>query len=405
MRILFVGPLFPLPAHSGGQIATIETLRSLHPLCEIHLLVPPPERDREANESELHRLLPGIRLHFYPARVPRRSQMYAIAVRTAVTGQNYWALAWQNRELRASVERLHAREGFDAVHCEWLQPAVSLRGLDLPIVIRTMDVHFLDMEAWAHSLPATARLRKRYWQRQSKRFRHFEASTLAAVHTVITLSVEDEVILRNCGVQNIVVIPPPRALEPKTPHVSSDVPLALFIGRLDMAPNREAFFLFADEVWPRICEKSKKRVRVVFAGGVPDDDVRRRAAACGIEIHAPLSDTDAARLFAEADLFLSPVRSGTGIKVKTLDAMAHGKPMIGFQGTFRGVPVESGVHAIVAETPAGFARALEQLIDDESRRRSISLAARDFIRTHFDPTILAERLANVYASVAQRHKS
>src|SRR5260221_506632 len=85
-------------------------------------------------------------------------------------------------------------------------------------------------------------------------------------------------------------------------------------------------------------------------------DARRRAAECGIELHAPLSDADAARLFAEADLFLSPITSGTGIKIKTLDAMAHGKPMLGFSAAFRGVPVENGVQAMIAETPADFAR-------------------------------------------------
>ncbi|MGH9423587.1 MAG: glycosyltransferase, partial [Thermoanaerobaculia bacterium] len=153
------------------------------------------------------------------------------------------------------------------------------------------------------------------------------------------------------------------------------------------------------EVWPLIREELKSRVRVVFAGGFADADIRARAAACGIEIHAPLSDADGARLFAEADLFLSPVQSGTGIKIKTLDAMAHGKPMIGFRGAFRGVPVEHGVQAMIAETPADFARMFEQLIDDEPRRRSIGSAARDFLRLHFDPSILGPRLANVYAAL------
>src|SRR5258708_27034969 len=200
MKILFVGPLFPIPAHSGGQIATLETLRSLHPHCEIHLLVPPPEGIRDVNESELRRLLPDVHLHFYQAPAPRRVRMYATAVAAAITGRTYWALSWRNRALRAAVKRQHAIEAFDVVHCEWLQPAVALRGLDLPLVIRTLDIHFLDMEAWAESLPAAAALRRWYWRTQAKRFRRFEAETLAAAHAVVTLSEEDEVILRGCGV-------------------------------------------------------------------------------------------------------------------------------------------------------------------------------------------------------------
>jgi len=357
MKVLFVAP--SSATVSGGAIATRETLRSLEPHCEIHHLA------SDAPE-------------------PSRARMYATAALAALTGRSYWEVSWQNKELRAQVERLHARESFDVIHCEWLQSAVPLRGLDLPLVIRALDVHFVDMERWAGD--------RRYWRAQAKRFRRFEAETLNAARAAVALSREDEELLRACGVRNIVTIPPPRHVEAE--NGSSDEPLAVFVGRLDMAPNREAFFLFANEVWPVI----RKRVRVVFAGGFPDAEVRRRAAECGIELIAPLSDADATRLFADARLFLSPVRSGTGIKIKTLDAMAYGKPMIGFRGAFRGVPVEHGVHAMIAESPADFARLFDELIDDAPRRHAIGVAAREMIRTRFDPVMLGVRLRDVYAS-------
>jgi glycosyltransferase involved in cell wall biosynthesis len=393
MKVLFVGPLFPLPAHSGGQIAALETLHSLQPFCEIDLLVPPPEYDREANQAAVQQLLPNVRLHYYPARAPRRFEMYTTAIRAAVTGRSYWERSWFHPELRATVERLHAAEVYEAVHCEWLRPAVSLRGLDLPLVIRTPDVHFLDMQTWAESRTG---LRRLYWRAQAKRFRRFEMELLSSAKTVVTLSREDEALLRDGGVPGVVTIPPPRALEPLDAVKPTGITHALFIGRLDMTPNREAFFLFVDAIWPRVRQEVRARVRIVFAGGFPDDDVRRRAAACGFELHAPLSDTEANRLFHECEIFFSPIVSGTGIKMKTLEAMARGKAMIGFPNAFRGVPAENGLQALIADNPVDFARLLEQLIDDGPRRRAIGLAGRDLIRTDFDPAILGERLASIY---------
>ena len=406
MKVLFTAPAFPVPAHSGGSIATLETLRSIHSRCEVHLLVPPPKGDRAANEALLQRLLPDISVHFYQPREaqPTRLEMYTTAAKSVFTRQSYWSLIWVNPELRAAVERLFAHHRYDVVHCEWLQLAVSLRGLDLPVLIRTLDVHFLGMRDFAEGLPPEDKLRKAFWRTQAQRFRTFEAATLTAVPSVVTVSAEDEAVLRSEGVSNMVTIPPPREVEPELPSVVSDgFCKALFTGRLDMDVNREAFFLFADKVWPRVRPEWSRRVKPIFAGGFPDEQVRRRASECGIEIHAPLSDTEARQLFAEADIYLSPVVSGTGIKIKTIEAMAHGKPMIGFAGAFRGVPVKDGVHALIANSPEEFACLFEGLILDPARQREIGAAAQEFVRVNFDPATLAARLLSVYSQTAEKY--
>ena len=171
-----------------------------------------------------------------------------------------------------------------------------------------------------------------------------------------------------------------------------------------MAVNREAFFIFVDEIWPRVQSEYADQVAPIFAGGFPDDQVRRRASECGIVIHAPLEDGEARQLFAEAVIYLSPVVSGTGIKIKTLDAMAHGKPVIGFPSAFRGVPVNNGVHALIANSPEEFARLFESLISDPIRQRDMGKAAREFVRLNFDPARLADRLMLAYTQTAESHQ-
>jgi glycosyltransferase involved in cell wall biosynthesis len=405
MKPLFIARWFPVPANSGGAIATLETLRSIHSLCELHLLTPPPENDRIANEASLKALLPGIVVHYYKSQSApaSRLKMYTTALKGMLTGESYWKVLWLNRNLRSTVQRLIRQEQFDVVHCEWLQLALSLTGLDLPLIIRSLDVHFVLMNDWAESLPF-GKLRKSFWRLQVKRFRRFEAATLSAAPAVVALSSEDEAILRDEGVLNIVVIPPPRSVEPESPPRELDgACLALFIGRLEMPVNREAFFLFADEVWSQVREEYRMSIRIIFAGGFPDKEVRRRALECGIEIHAPLSATDAEWLFKEADIFLSPLKSGTGIKVKTLEAMAHGKPVLGFRGAYRGINVENNKHALIVDSTEDFARSLERLATDADLRHAIALSARQFIHAHFDSAALGIRLLNVYSEVAQNY--
>ena len=405
MKVLFIVPCFPMPAHSGATIAALDTLRSLHTLCELHLLAPRPQDAGAANETLLQQLLPGISVHFYRMRAaqPARLEMYATAIQAAITDKSYWERTWLNRDLRAALQRLTAEHQFDVVHCDWLQPAVSLRGLNLPLVLRTLDVHFVGMLDWVESLPSGDKVRKAYWRRQARRFQRFECATLSAARAVVTVSAEDEAILRDEGVLNTVTIPPPREVEPVAPRSSEREATckALFIGRLDMPVNREAFFLFADKVWPLVSDECRAGVKIVFAGGYPDEEVRRRASELGFEIHAPLSDAEARRLFAEDGIFLSPVKSGTGIKIKTLEAMAHGKPIVGFPEAFRGVPVENNKHAFIADSANDFARLLERLVFDSALRSEIGISAREFIRVKFDPAALGARLMGVYSQVSE----
>ena len=404
LKVLFVVPSFPLPPHSGGAIAALETLLSIADKCNLHLLTPRPETNFESNVSALKEMLPQATMHFYEARVPQtpRFEMYKTAALTTVTGKSYWAMNWHNRELRRAVLRLWAANGFDVVHSEWLQTAVSIWDLNIPLLIRTLDVHFLVMRQWSDGIPSTDRLRKSFWRLQAERFRLFEARILSAASGVVTMSSEDEAELRAEGVTNIQTIPPPRAVERSQMIVSKTDTrcVAVFIGRLDMPVNREAFFIFVDHIWSKIGPAVRQNARVIFAGGLPDEALRQRAASEGIELQAPLSDEHGKELFQSADLFFSPVQSGTGIKIKTVEAMAQGKPMVGFRNAYRGVPAEHGRHALIADSEEDFARSMQLLISDEGLRHELGNNARQFVRDHFNPAVLSAKLIEFYKKVA-----
>jgi glycosyltransferase involved in cell wall biosynthesis len=200
------------------------------------------------------------------------------------------------------------------------------------------------------------------------------------------------------------MIPPPMSLQPETiiqPAVKKKCN-ALFLCMLHAMVNRESSFLFTDEILPLLGAQTRANVDIVFAGGQPDEEARRRAEECDIHVHAPLSDEEARRLYENADIFLSPIKTGTGIKTKTLEAMANGKPIIGFPNSFRGVPAENGRHAMIVNSNEEFARQFEKLIDDAELRRRMGDAAREFIRVTFNPQTLGERLIEAYSHALNR---
>jgi hypothetical protein len=404
MKVLFVATLFPIPPHAGAKVALLETVRSIEQLCELHLLVPRTDANSKEDIEALRRIVPHAHIHFYAPRntQPATIEKYTIAARSAVSGRSYHASTWMDDNLREAARQLEREHRFDIVHCEWLYPAIALQGMNLPLVVRTLDLHFVIMKDGVEELPASKTLRKSLWRLEAKRFRQFELDVLSNSLLTIVVSEEDESVLRRGGVSRLVKIPPPFKI-PQPPSVApaeKNVCTALFLCMLHSAVNRDSSFIFTDEIWPNVSEQVRARTKVVFAGGRPDDGARRRAAECGIEMEAPLSDERAKQLYADADVFLSPVKTGTGIKTKTLEAMANGKPIIGFPNSFRGVPVENGKHALIVNSNEEFARLFEKLVEDSALRRQLGEAARNFIRENFNPKTLGLQLIDAYSKAA-----
>jgi glycosyltransferase involved in cell wall biosynthesis len=405
MKVLFVATTFPVPPHAGGKVALLETLCSIEQLCELHLLVPRTDENSDDDVAVLQQIIPHTRLHFYEPRTgqPAALKKFATAARTAMSRRSYHASIWMDHNLRAATANLWNKYRFDIVHCEWLYPAIALQEMNLPLVVRTLDLHFAIMKDGVEDIPVNRKLRKTLWRLEAERFRRFELGIFNNALLTVAVSTEDEEVLRREGVTRLVKIPPPMTIPQQAPVAPAEnkVCTALFLCMLHAYVNRDSSFIFTDEIWPKISEKVRADVKVVFAGGRPDEGARRRAAECGIRIEAPLSDDLARKLYAEADFFLSPIKTGTGIKTKTLEAMANGKPMIGFRNSFRGVPVENGKHALIADSNEEFARQFEKLVGDAALRRRLGAAARDFISEHFDPKTLGLELIAAYSRAAE----
>jgi len=397
MKVLFVATTFPIPPHAGASVALLETLKSINQLCELHLIVPHPGADSDSKIATLNERVPNIALHLYKQNLSESTfRKYSKAALSTFSGRSFHSSLWMDTNLRQTVIRLHNEHTFDIVHCEWLYAAIAIRGLNLPMVVRTLDLHSVIMRDGVAEMPESKRLRKSFWRREAERFRQFEIAVLNDALFCITLSPEDEQVLRSEGVLRLIRIPPPMSLPPlpePTPHGAT----ALFLCMLHASVNRESSFLFTDQIWPLVKSDVQKQLRVIFAGGRPDAEARQRAAECGIEVHAPLSDEEARQLYAQANIFISPIKTGTGIKTKTQEAMSNAKPIIGFPNSFRGVPVVNGRDALVVNSNAEFARGLETLVVDPDLRQRIGQSARALVDVAFNPQTLGHELMKAYA--------
>ncbi len=404
MKILFVFDDVLLPVNWGPNIVVLETLRSMEEACELHLLTPAPRDGHESYARSLEKELPNVVAHFYQPKAKHTNCLIRKTrfVFSELTGRSYHEMAWRNRSLRDAVNQLLRTERIDVVHCEWLPVAVSLIGIDRPILLRTIDVMSEEIRLRLDAPSDMGSVRRMLWRRELQRLRSFEVASLRSISSVVTLSVEDEQFLRSAGIKNVATIPPPFSVPPLSRPTKGDLNGkvgVLFTGRMEQFANRMAFFNFAEKIWAHVGSANRDRVDVCFAGGAADEAVIHAAAKAGIRIMSELNNDAMNDLYNKSKIIIAPVECGTGIKIKTLGAMARGKAVVGYPNAFRGIPVVDRQHAVIAQTERQFAACLETVANDDGLRSRLGLQARALIESHFNPQRISETLLEEYQSL------
>ena len=161
----------------------------------------------------------------------------------------------------------------------------------------------------------------------------------------------------------------------------------LFVGSLSYFPNADALRYFSTELAPALdALEVDWRLRVVgaspraqpFQGRVGDS---RWTWAGQVEDLGPV--------YHAADLVLAPIRCGGGTRIKVLEAFAHEVPVVATAKAVEGLPVQDGVHFLLAETPSGFAQACARIWQDPDLGRTLAVRAVGLIRSRFTPEALA----------------
>ncbi|ABM32647.1 glycosyltransferase [Paracidovorax citrulli] len=149
----------------------------------------------------------------------------------------------------------------------------------------------------------------------------------------------------------------------------------LFVGSLDYPPNQEAALLLAGRLAPLLRERLPRPWSLTVAGARPPAWLRLRLEAAG-EVRLRADVPDLSPLYAGCTVALLPVMAGGGSKLKTLEALARGLPMVATSQAVRGFPLVAGEQYLPAETPEQFAQAVLRLHADPALRERLGAAGR-----------------------------
>lgn len=382
MRILFVTPDLPLPAHKGTAMRNVALLRAAARRHEVALVS--FAGDGVAVDPDLREICRHV--DTVPLRAPSTAARFA----GLASPQPDMVRRFRSNALAELVGR----------RCERFEPeVVQIEGLELGPILRVAQADgraatILDEHNCQHGLLRTPvaqngdRLGPRaLWSRlQYPRVRRFERWACRTADVVAAVSEEDAACLRDLDeriavtvVPNGVDAPPLVALQRRL----ADPPRLLFAGTMDYRPNVDGITWFVREVWPLLASEA---LELDIVGRNPDPSVR---ALAGAGVHVVGAVPSMAPYLSWAAAAVVPIRSGGGSRLKVLEAMAAGVPVVTTSVGIAGVAATAGVHHLCADDAADFAQAIRRTLADPGGAQVRVHAARALVESTYDVSAVA----------------
>lgn len=326
------------------------------------------------------------------------SRVLAPALRALTTGTPYIVARFFSRAFRdALIETLHRfRPDVVQVESPFLLPyAAAVRAeSNAKIVLRSLNVEFRIWEGLARV--ETRRLRRLGLQRIASSLRAYEIAQMNALDAIVPISDADAEDFRTLGCTRTMHVVPcgitPSDVE--TEHATSG-PVG-FIGSLDFLPNQDAVRWILDELWPRVLERAPES-RLAIAGSAPPDWLRRHARDRGVELHADVEDAQA--FMRGVSVMIAPVFAGGGMRIKVLEAMALGKPVVATTIGAGGIDSRNERDVFIADDAVSFADVVTRLLREPAEAARFGAAARANVTERYDNDMLARGLLRFYESL------
>lgn len=394
-RILHLLPYLPSPVHFGGALRIHHILRHFADRHHVRVVAFADHGDPEAFLRDFPELKGRCELLTRPAwrRRSRLSQLHSL-----VTSHSHWYAGTFTPQMESVLDRVQSQESFDIVLFEF--PMLGQYPLD-PRAVRIMDAHNVEYDAMRRMATVQGDpVRKWFYQAEHRKIRKEELEIASRQDALFVTSQRDaELFARDLPHLPRVVIPNgvdsgyypfrpslhetgdpqpgdpqpggPKTGGPKTGGLQTDSPLPfdlpavranrlVFTGMMGYVPNYDGVLHFLDEAFPRIRAKIPD-AELLVVGKNPPAHLRRRSGD-GVKVTGFVQDVRP-HVYSAA-VYVVPLRMGGGTRLKVLEALSAGIPVVTTPIGCEGIDVVDGEHVLIREEPEAFAEAVLELLSD-----------------------------------------
>jgi glycosyltransferase involved in cell wall biosynthesis len=397
MRILFVSPFLPYPPVAGGhgQIwSWLARLAREHETAFVGLC------ERAGETAGIERVASLCA----PTRVRlRRPTPHSYASFQQVPR---WVSEFYSEELARDVAvtaRDFQPDVVQFLHTNMAQYRRQTNGV--PVVVTALDIASIAHRRRIAATRGIERLQARLdWLRM---LRHEVDMFRRAEHVIVVSEREAQFVRSTARHNRVTAVPPGVDREQLVPRPREPAPgRLLYLGHMEHYPNLDGLLFLYREIWHRVRRECPDASLVVAGTGAREELARAAPDTLARMERDPRVDLagfvpDLADLIDSSAAMAAPLRLGSGVRTKIVEAMAAGLPVVTTSRGTEGLAVAHGRELLVADEPQEFAHQLVRLVRDSRLQAELSQAARELVRRDHDNDRVTKRLERALVRAAE----
>ena len=442
MNILYIIPYVPYPLNSGGNQAFFNMVDAVRKIHNVSLLLYAHSSKEKMNVNQLQEIWPNVSLYCYADFSPKKASMEVMPVSTMSWFNKVQCQIFEyfqhsmerkiaRRKRKYSTKKVQqdfnlgkfvrensvlfrqspdlndgflsyvyetSRKGFDVIQVEFFEylPLVYL----LPKEAKTVFVHhelsYIRKTNEMQLFDEVKAIDRMLFEQQKAT----EMTLLSAFDHVIVLTETDkELLTKEIPSQNIYVSPALTS-SGRIKEYKKFVPAQelVFVGSGDHFPNTDGLLWFCQEVIPEL--KKLGNMPQILVTGLWRDNIKGIVSTLCPEVQFVGFIEDLGS-FLNGRISIIPIRIGSGMRMKILDAIAASSPLVTTSKGCEGYSLVDKEDYIVADTPANFAEAIYKLLNSTDTQKQITSSASYKFQSILDREDLIHRRMNFYQEIIQ----
>jgi len=394
MRILQLTPRIPYPPDDGGKIVIFESIKRLamrgH---KITLLSFIPNNNVDFSYLKRYCKLETVELNISDSYVKMLFNLFSL--------EAYTISKYRRRSLLIKLKKLLESEWFDIVHIDSLHMAYYGRFIkknnNLPVILREHNVESTIWERYYKGIlnplvRSYVRIQfNKVYKYESKIVEDFDRCFMITAHDkerIERMNKKVKASVTPAGVDTSYFLPMAVEKEPYS---------IVFVASMDWIPNIEGIIWFYNDIFPLIKRKTPQSKLYIIGKNPPY--IVKRLQTHDVVITGFVDDVR--KYMAISSVFIVPLKTGGGMRIKILNALAMGKPVVSTSVGCEGIEVRDGEHLYIANTAKEFAHKVIELLNDSHKCKQIGEAGMKLVREKYNWERMVELLEKQYSEVLE----